>query len=199
MKPVTHLSALVLFCSVFFSPNVSMAAMEPFIGQLMMFGGNFCPRGWAPADGQLLPINQNQSLYSIFGTMYGGDGRTTFGLPDLRGRVALHVGQGPGLTNRQQGSKGGEETHALSVTEMPNHHHSLYASSARANEASPQNNLLANSSRVPIYAKPSKTRPVPLNSRSIGRSGGSRKHNVMQPYQTIRYCVALVGVYPSRN
>ena len=198
MKPETRLSAIFLFCGLFFLPSVS-SANEPFIGQLMIFGGNFCPRGWANADGQLLPINQNQALFSIFGTYYGGDGRTTFGLPDLRGRVPIHVGQGPGLTDRRQGSKGGEESHALNKAEMPNHHHPLYGSIDRATESTAQGNLLASPKRGPIYAQPSKSRPVPLNNRSIGPQGSSRKHNVMQPFQTLRYCVALTGVYPSRN
>ena len=94
MKPVTRMSSIFLLCGLFFLPGVSTANSEPYVGQLMIFGGNFCPRGWADANGQLLPVNQNEALFSIFGTMYGGDGRTTFGLPDLRGRVALHVGAG---------------------------------------------------------------------------------------------------------
>ena len=198
MKQCIRMSALFVFSALLFLPSVSRAN-EPFIGQLMIFGGNFCPRGWANADGQLMQISQYQALFSLFGTMYGGDGRTTFGLPDLRGRVPLHVGQGSGLTNRHQGSKGGEENHTLSLAELPSHQHLVYASPDSATETTAQGNLPATTKRLPIYAKPSRTRPVPLSSNSMGRAGGSRKHNVMQPFQTLRYCVALTGIYPSRQ
>ncbi|MDH5426629.1 MAG: tail fiber protein [Nitrospirota bacterium] len=182
------------------APSIALAAAEPFIGEIMMTGANFCPRGWANADGQLLPINQNQALFSLLGTTYGGDGRTTLGLPDMRGRVPLHVGQGSGLTDRRQGSKGGEENHALNIPEMPQHQHVLNASKEGANQSSPTGNLLANQSRKSRMYVPSAANALtPMHATAIGTTGSSRPHNTMQPFLGIRFCIALQGVFPSRN
>jgi len=181
-------------------PSTALSASEPFLGEIMMTGANFCPRGWANLDGQLLPISQNQALYSLLGTAYGGDGRMTFGLPDLRGRVPLHVGQGPGLTDRRQGSKGGEENHALNIAEMPPHHHALNASKETANQLTPTGNLLANQSgRKMIYAPPAANAVTPMHANAIGITGSGQTHNNMQPFLGIRFCMALQGVYPSRQ
>jgi microcystin-dependent protein len=148
----------------------------------------------------LLPINQNQALFSILGTMYGGDGRTTFGLPDLRGRVPVHVGHGPGLADRRQGSQGGEENHTLNISEMPTHQHSLNASKDNANQQSPTGNLLANQNRKSrIYAPSAADSLTPMQGTAIGSTGGNRAHNNMQPFLGIRFCIALQGVYPSRS
>ena len=180
--------------------STALAAPEPFVGEIMMFGGNFCPRGWTNADGQLLPVTQNQALFSILGTMYGGDGRTTFGLPDLRGRVPLHAGQGPGLADRRQGSKGGEENHTLNISEMPQHQHALSASQGTANQQSPTGNLLANQNRKKRSKAPSTADPrTPMHDTAIGSTGGNQAHNTMQPFLSLRFCIALQGIYPSRS
>ena len=168
--------------------------MEPFIGEIIMFGGNFAPRGWALCDGQLLPIAQNSALFSILGTTYGGDGRTTFGLPDLRGRVAMHAGSGPGLTPRQLGAKGGEETVTLSVNQIPSHDHTLNASSAESNQKNAADGVLA---KAGIYqtGNPDEV----MDRQSIGNTGANQAHDNVQPFQTVNYIIALTGTYPSRN
>ena len=130
------------------------AASEPLIGEIRLFAGNFAPRGWALCDGQLLAINQRQALFSILGTMYGGDGRTTFGLPDLRGRVPVHAGEGPGLTKRSLGQKGGAETHVLTVHEMPSHAHQAMGSADPGKQSSPLGNVWATQQRTKVYGSP---------------------------------------------
>lgn len=181
-------------------PSTALAAAEPFVGEIMMTGANFCPRGWANLDGQLLQVSQNNALFSLLGTTYGGDGRTTFALPDLRGRVPLHIGRGPGLTERRQGSKGGAENHKLNNSEMPQHQHKLNASKGKANQQSPTGNLLANQSRKNrIYTPSGADSLTPMHATAIGSSGGNRPHNNIQPFLGIRFCMALQGVYPSRN
>ena len=186
---------------------------EPYLGQLMCVGFTFNNRGWSNCDGQILPINQNTSLFSLFGTMYGGDGRTTFGLPGLQGRVPIHVGQGPGLPDYRQGSSGGSPTVTLNVTEIPAHGHNLFNGTGNnqanitlhgietpANSQDPEDNVLGQALNFH-----SGTANVPLGSSAgtIGGqtalTGGGQSHNNMQPYQTLRWLVAMVGVYPSRN
>jgi microcystin-dependent protein len=180
-------------------PSMTVAAMEPFVGEIMMTGANFCPRGWANLDGQLLPINQNQALFSLLGTTYGGDGRRTFGLPDLRGRMPLHLGQGPGLTNQRQGTKGGAETHTLTITEMPQHQHILNGSTGRGNQEVPTGNLLAVQKRKDqIYVPAGTGALTPMHGTSVGPAGNSQAHNTMPPFLAVRFCIALQGVYPSR-
>lgn len=175
------------------------ASSEPFIGEIMMTGANFCPRGWANADGQLLPINQNQALFSLVGTIYGGDGRTTFALPDLRGRVPLHAGTGPGLTQRRQGERGGEERHALILNEMPAHQHALNASNGQATQDSVANNLLNAQGRKREFVAPGAGPLAPMHPTAVGPAGGGIPHNVMPPYLGVRFCIALQGIFPSRN
>jgi microcystin-dependent protein len=200
MKDLTRMFVGAVMVILFGIPSTALAASEPFVGEIMMTGANFCPRGWANADGQLLQINQNQSLFSLLGTTYGGDGRMTLGLPDLRGRVPLHVGQGPGLTNRRQGSKSGEENHALNIAEMPQHQHALNASKEGAKQSSPTGNLLASQSRKSrIYVPSAANALTPMHATAIGSTGSSRPHNTMQPFLGIRFCIALQGVYPSRQ
>lgn len=183
----------VVFVTFGWTGNAS-AQPEPFVGQIMWVGFNFCPRGWTPAEGQLLAISSHTALFSLYGTAYGGDGRTTFGLPDLRGRVSLHMGQGPGLTNRPIGSKGGTETVTLTANQMPAHNHTITAQAERATQKQPTNAYLAKSGSY----RPNGT-PVTLNAASVSTAGASAAHTNMPPFTTMRACVALVGVYPSRN
>lgn len=173
---------------------------EPFLGELRIIPFNFAPRGWAYCNGQILPINQNSALFSLLSTMYGGDGRTSFGLPDLRGRIPLHKGQGPGLSNRRQGQKYGEATHTLNSWEMPSHSHKLQAYDADGNKLSPIGNYYArelfNSVEVAVY---SDTETVTMNPGMINNTGGSQSHNNMMPYLAVHYCIALQGILPLRE
>jgi microcystin-dependent protein len=182
-----------------FMPSPVGAATEPFIGEMMMTGANFCPRGWAGADGQLLPINQYQALFSLLGTMYGGDGRTTFGLPDLRGRVPLHSGNGPGLSMRRQGEKGGEEQHGLALNEMPPHQHALNASSGKPSQDVATGNLMNAQGRKREFVPPGAGVLTPMHPTTVGPTGSGVPHNIMQPYLSVRFCIALQGIFPSRN
>ena len=191
---------LVMAFSVI-SPRPAAAQSEPLLGQLMLFGGNFCPRGWTNADGQLLPISSNSALFSLFGTMYGGDGRTTFGLPDLRGRAAIHTGRGPGLANYRQGSKGGAESLTVTVTtnNMPSHKHAVQGTNSTANLAGPGTDLLARNASAPTYHNGPAN--VTMDASMITNTGGGQPITVQKrsPFLTLRWCVALQGVFPSRN
>jgi microcystin-dependent protein len=169
---------------------------EPFLAEVRIVGFNFAPRGWAFCDGQILPINQNQSLYSLLGTTYGGDGRTSFALPDLRGRVPMHVGSSNG-TSHTEGQKSGEETHTLAANEMPQHKHVVMASSNAATVTNPQGNVLA-ATTSDVYTD-STTNLVSLASGSSLNTGGSQAHDNMQPYLALNFCIALQGLFPSRN
>ena len=172
---------------------------EPFIGQIIQAGFNFAPRGYAWCDGQLQSIAQNTALFSLLGTTFGGDGRVTFGLPDLRGRVAIHQGQGPGLSNRVMGEASGEENHTLINSEMPQHTHLLAASNVSGALGTPNGNFLAASSSNQTATYRPTSDGSTLNPQSIGLAGGNQPHNNMQPYLVINFCIALVGIFPSRN
>ena len=167
---------------------------EPFLAEVRIVGFNFAPRGWAFCDGQILPINQNQSLYSLLGTTYGGDGRTSFALPDMRGRVPIHVGASNG-TSHQLGQKSGEETHTLAANEMPSHNHTFSGTSNAANQNAFQGHYFANSPAV--YGPAASL--VALNGDTLGNAGGGQAHDNMQPYLAINFCIALRGLFPSRN
>ncbi|WP_397364470.1 phage tail protein [Olleya sp. R77988] len=175
--------------------------MEQFIGQIMMFGGNFAPRSWALCDGQLLAITQYQALFSILGTTYGGDGRTTFGLPDLRGRVPVHAGSEPGLPVVRLGQKGGEATVTLNVNQIPAHGHSAAIEAVsplpRGVAAGP-NPTNAYNAEGGVYAE-GKNAKMAADSVSIGQTGGNQAHDNMQPFQGVNYIIALDGLYPSRS
>ncbi|NRB47283.1 MAG: phage tail protein [Saprospiraceae bacterium] len=186
--------------------------MEPFIGMIVMFGGNFAPRGWAFCDGTLLSISQNQALFSILGTTYGGDGRTTFALPELRGRVAMHPGSGPGLRTRRLGEKGGVEEVVLNTTQIPSHTHTLNAKGSLnvvredGNTAEPAGAALANVSPDSTLSYNNSTAPdaVAANNSvtvtgNIAPTGGSLGHTNIQPFTCVNYIIALVGTFPSRN
>lgn len=169
---------------------------EPFVGEIRMFAGNFAPRGWAFCDGQLLAVSQNDALFSLLGTIYGGDGRTTFGLPDMRGRIPIHAGSGPGLSPRRLGAKGGAEKVTLTVNQMPSHTHSWQATTAAAQNRSPGGNALASGTGDVFTTAGNLTN---LKSSAISNIGGSRSHSNLQPFLCIHYIIALFGIYPSRH
>lgn len=162
-----------------------------------MVGFNFAPRGWAFCDGQILPINQNQSLYSLLGTTYGGDGRTSFALPDLRGRTPIHVGRSNGGGDHRLGQKSGEETHTLSANEMPSHRHAWKASSSDGNSSTATGHVLAR--EVGELYRDSPPNQLNMNSASVSNVGGGQAHENMQPYIAVNFCIALQGLFPSRN
>ena len=164
---------------------------EPFLAEVRIVGFNFAPRGWAFCDGQILPINQHQSLYSLLGTTYGGDGRTSFALPDLRGRMPIHVGEG-----HREGQKSGEETHTLSANEMPNHDHVLNGSTAEGDVPAPQGHVFAATPPM-VYREPANL--TSLVAGTVTNVGGGQAHENMMPYIAVNFCIALQGLFPSRN
>lgn len=172
--------------------------MDPFIGEVKLFAGNFAPRGWAFCEGQLLPISQNSALFSIIGTIYGGDGRTTFALPDLRGRVAIGPGNGPGLSSYREGTKGGVEHVTLTTNQMPSHHHAINAVTAVGNSTTPTNHLLADSAAFDNEFS-SASPDTQMSNNMVSNSGGSQSHENRQPFLAIYYIIALQGVFPSRS
>lgn len=161
---------------------------EPFLGELRLMSFNFAPKGWAQANGQLLPIAQNQPLFALFGTMYGGDGRVNFALPDLRGRVPMHIGQG-----YVQGQKLGEEFHTLTSSETPAHNHVVQGSSQQGDQAGPS--ILASSENTYRTADELTT----INAETLASVGGSQPHENRHPFTVLVWCVALQGIFPSRN
>jgi len=170
---------------------------EPYLSEIRLISWNFVPKGWAFCNGQLLPINQNQALFSLLGTTYGGDGRVNFALPDLRGRVPIHVGGSYFL-----GQRGGEEAHTLSTSEMPTHTHQLYASyvagdTNRANVSSTGRVLAAEAGNP--YSASFAPGAVTLNAATVTSIGGSQAHENRMPYQVLVYCIALQGIFPSQN
>jgi microcystin-dependent protein len=172
---------------------------EPFIAEIRIFAGNFAPRGWAFCDGQLLQIAQNTALFSLIGTTYGGDGRTTTGLPNLQGRAPMHAGNGPGLTNRRLGEKGGAETVTLSEAQMAQHSHSLVASEEETGDAgasTPVGNWFGSS--IQLYQNDAPN--VSMSGAMVpDPAGGNQAHNNLQPFLTMYFIIALTGLYPSRN
>ncbi|WP_017328065.1 phage tail protein [Synechococcus sp. PCC 7336] len=169
---------------------------EPFVGEIRMFAGNFAPRGWAFCDGQLLAVSQNDALFSLLGTIYGGDGRTTFGLPDLRGRIPIHAGSGPGLSPRRLGSKAGSETVTLTVNQLPSHTHNIIATDNQGTERNPTGNIVARSGGD-IYRQA--TPDGAMASSIVTNVGGSRSHTNLMPTLCINFIIALFGIYPSRS
>lgn len=164
---------------------------EPFLSEIRLMSFNFPPKGWALCDGQLLPINQNQALFSLLGTTFGGDGRVNFALPDLRARTPIHVGGGHTL-----GERGGETSHTLSISELPSHSHTLNAKNEQAKENITANHTFAKSAAMPYGAEPANQA---LNSASMSSVGGSQVHPNQQPFLTISFCIALQGIFPSPN
>ena len=172
---------------------------EPFVGEIRMFAGNFAPRGWAFCDGQLLAVSQNDALFSLLGTIYGGDGRTTFGLPDLRGRIPIHMGHGPGLSDRRLGLKSGAEKVTLDMNELPAHSHALTGSTQAGSEGSPDKGQLAQSTVGVYFRNPNPLSVKPLASNTLSNVGGSQSHTNLMPFQCVNFIIALVGIYPSRH
>ena len=170
---------------------------EPFVGEIRMFAGNFAPRSWAFCDGQLLAVSQNDALFSLLGTIYGGDGRTTFGLPDLRGRIPIHAGSGPGLPPQQLGRKSGTEKETVTINQLPPHTHNMRASTAAGTQNNTDNNFLGASPNVRLF-RPG-TPNTDLDTASISNAGGSQSHSNLMPFLCVHFIVALFGIYPSRN
>jgi microcystin-dependent protein len=168
---------------------------DPFLGEIKMMSFRFAPSGWALCNGQMLPINQNQALYSLLGITFGGDGRMTFALPNLQGRTPIHA------THRESsyplGKMGGSENVALTVSEMPTHTHATSASSTTANSSNPSGQMLANGATNPIYSVPANL--TAMNVNAVSKTGEGVGHENMQPYLTINFAIALVGIYPSRD
>ena len=166
---------------------------EPFLSEIRIMSFVFAPKGWALCNGQLLPINQNQALFSLLGTTFGGDGRVNFALPDLRGRAPIHVGSGHTL-----GERGGEQAHTVSIAELPTHTHVAQATSASATTAIPSSSmLLATSVNYEAYRPP--TTLVSMNPGTVTNTGGSQAHLNMQPFLILSFCIALQGIFPSPN
>ena len=176
---------------------------EPFLAEIKIVGFNFAPRGWSLCDGQILPINQNQSLYSLLGTTYGGDGRTTFALPELRGRTPIHFGdsQTSGSTNHNLGQKSGEQTVTLTPQETPQHDHDFNVSTADATEqrnTTPNGGGVLGKANVDMYRTPGGPQQT-LDPSSVSSTGGGQAHDNMQPFLALNFCIALTGLFPSRN
>ena len=197
MRRIRTAAVWVLTLMVLLGSARSAAAQaEPFIGEIRWVAFTFAPRGWAECNGQLLPILPNTTLFSLIGTVYGGDGVTNFALPDMRGRMPMHAGQGPGLTNREQGEPAGAETATLTLAQLPAHSHDLKATNTEANVNSPTANLPATKQRVALYASgPADTTMSPL---TIAQTGGSQPHNNMPPYLVVKCIIATEGIFPSR-
>ncbi|HUJ33194.1 MAG TPA: tail fiber protein [Candidatus Acidoferrum sp.] len=189
------LSAVVAFLVI--SPGAYAQSTEPFLGQILIVSFSFAPKGWALCNGQILAINQNQALFAVLGTTYGGDGIRTFALPDLRGRVPIHVGQGPGLGSYVLGTIGGEESVTLTVDQIPAHTHHVMGQSSLGTLASPVNNVWATQSRLNVYS--SAVPDTPMAAGSIGATGGSQPHDNHSPYLVLNYIIALQGFFPSQN
>lgn len=167
---------------------------EPFLAEIRIFGFNFPPRNWAFCDGQILPINQNQSLYSLLGTIYGGDGRTTFALPDLRGRSPIHRDSTISL-----GARSGEESHALTTSEVPPHTHTLRGSNQDASDTNPDGNVLADVQNVSGVEQYIQNGDTAMNAGNIAPAGAGEGHDNMQPYLVLSFAIAIMGTFPSRN
>ncbi len=164
---------------------------DAYLSEIRIFSFPFAPRGWAQCNGQLLPINQNQALFALLGTIYGGNGTTTFALPNLQGKVPMHTGNG-----FAQGAIGGETSHTLSLQEMPSHTHTAMASSNGPNASSPQNNYWASDTGFTAYGS---TINETMNAAAIANAGASQSHSNMAPYVTLNICIAVTGIFPSRN
>lgn len=176
---------------------------NPFLAEIRIFTGNFAPKGWALCDGQLMPISQNTALFSLLGTTYGGDGKSNFAIPNLQGSAPMQAGQGPGLSLRDLGETGGEQTVTLLETEMPAHAHTAMAGPTpdQASPTSPTPNAWASGQKGfgSLYAAPATNTNVPMNSFALSIAGGSQPHNNMMPFLGLMFIIALQGVFPARS
>lgn len=170
---------------------------DPFVAEIRIYPFNFAPTGWAFCDGQILPISQNTALFSLLGTMYGGNGKSTFALPNLQGSAPMHQGQGPGLSQRFIGEQSGVENVTLIQTEIPAHNHNVMAANFPADANSPTNNAFSRSTNASVYGVGGT--PVTMSPNSIAPTGGDQPHNNMQPYLTLNFCIAMQGVFPPRQ
>jgi microcystin-dependent protein len=175
---------------------------NPFVGEVRMFAGNFAPRGWAMCQGQILSISQNAALFSLLGTNFGGNGTSTFALPNLQGSVPMHQGNGPGLTPRVVGEVGGEQPVTLLQTEMPAHNHVVNADTGGGTQASPIGGVWAEAKKGKNAANhyaPSSGSNVAMSTGALSATGGNLAHNNMQPYLCVTFIIALLGIFPARN
>ncbi len=176
---------------------------EPFIAEVRMFANNFAPRGWSYCDGQDLPIAQNSALFALIGTLYGGDGRTTVGLPDLRARVPMHSGRGPGLSDYRVGEQGGVDKVTIIPSEMPQHNHSVYGLTQIANQPGPSANAFlaidVNAGVRLRFLNPNINQPTSLSSTTLADAGATHSHENQQPFTVVSFCIALLGLFPSRS
>jgi microcystin-dependent protein len=173
---------------------------NPFVGEIRVFGFNFAPLGWALCNGQILPIAQNTALFSLLGTTYGGNGTSTFALPNLQGTFPINQGSGPGLTPREMGEVGGAATVALNVTEIPAHTHSVYCVTTPGNGASPAGKVFAATPRdKPTAYAPASGAKVNLSVAAVANFGGGLPHDNMPPYRVLNFCIALQGIFPARS
>jgi len=171
--------------------------MDPFVAEIRILPFNFAPKGWAFCDGQILPISQNTALFSLLGTTYGGDGRSTFALPNMQGNAPMHPGQGPGLSLHDLGETGGSENVTLLESEMPLHTHTLGSINQPGEDRTPEGELLSKAVGGNLYGNA--TNLVPFNFNALPPAGGSLPHNNMMPYLTLNFCIALQGVFPPRT
>jgi microcystin-dependent protein len=171
---------------------------QPYVGEIRMFAGNFAPAGWMFCEGQLLPISENETLFQLIGTTYGGDGKSNFALPDLQGRAPMHPGQGPGLSLHDLGESGGTETVALLESEIPSHSHAVNASGGPAILQAPGPDRVLGRANSVVY-RDTPDNPVPMAAESLAPAGGDQPHNNLQPYLTFYFNIALQGVFPPRQ
>ena len=189
-----YISILILIlCS-----NFKLYSQEQYLGEIRMFAGNFPPKGWALCNGQILPINQNQALFSLLGTTYGGNGQSNFALPDFRGKVPVHFGQGPGLSDYSLGQTGGSETATISISQMPTHSHQVTAVTVEGNQNSPAGNLPANTKNLDKEYSTSAPDTM-MNAAMIGYTGGGQAFSIKAPTNTVTFIIAITGIFPSRN
>ena len=171
---------------------------QPYIGEIRMFAGNFAPAGWAFCEGQLLPISENETLFILIGTTYGGDGQTTFALPDLRGRIPIHMGTGPGLNTRNLAESGGTEELTLTVNQIPVHGHTFNGSVSSADALSPSGNVIASPTSLDLY-RPGSTPDQSMAANVLASTGGSQPHNNLQPFLCVSFIISFFGIFPSQT